>query len=191
MSIRKPFRRLKERLKSKRGLTLGETMLAMLILILLSGAMATGIMFASDHFSKSMIRSESKVLYSTLENVIKNELANTKTVELGAARADGSRELTRFFSQNYAAHDALSSFMVFPEGRAYGELALGSELEVNKLLSSSAYTYGLGASVDVSYFTSPEHFRVNLTIYNKDGISLISEPFDVVPLNKVQTDGNG
>ncbi|MBQ9545152.1 MAG: hypothetical protein IJV00_08500 [Clostridia bacterium] len=180
------FRRLKAKAKSRRGVSLAEMLIATLLLVLVSGAMVTGVLFASTSFSKSMMRSESKVLYSTLQNVIKNELANTKTVVLGEAKTDGSRRVDKFFSQNYASTLDLSSFRVIPSGREYGELALGSETEVNRLLSSSAYTYGLGAKVEVSYFESaPERFRVVLTICSTDGTELISEPFDVVPLNAV------
>ncbi|MBQ7161888.1 MAG: hypothetical protein IJR90_09295 [Clostridia bacterium] len=191
MNIKQLFRRLKEKARDRRGFTLGETMAATVILLLLSGAMATGVALATSQFGKSMVRSESKVLYSTLQNVVKNELANTKTVVLGSSNADGSYQVTQFFSQNYAAHDSLSHFVILPEGSEYGELALGSDTETNKLLSSSAYTYGLGASVEVGYFRTAGYFRVNLTIWSQDGDRLISEPFDVIPLNNVEIASDG
>ena len=49
----------------------------------------------------------------------------------------------------------------------------------------------MGASVDVGCLPSPSHFLVELTIYSKDGTPLISEPFDVIPLNEVEIESNG
>lgn len=177
------MKRCRRFLKNRRGASLAEMMLAVLLLLLVTGMLTTGIVFASNSFARSLKRSESKVLYSTLENVIRNELANTQQVVLGAAEADGSRSLLRFFSSNYAIREDLSSFVVLPIGSTRGQLALGTESEYNRLLSSSAYTLSMTASVDVRYYPDPSHFRVWLKIYDASGSVLIGDAFDVLPFN--------
>ena len=194
-----------QRLKDKKGMTIGELMVATLILLLVTAGITTGMQLALSQYDKSMTQSESKILCSTLESVITNELSNTKSIQLGDVIPEGQdyagcKKLVGFFSKHYAKKDTgeYSSFYsvkvnnnaTYDDTVEYGELLLGNKnggvLSGNLLINSAAYsTYKLGAKTDVVYDTSKNLFHVTLSVTGLD------EPdvFDVMPLNTPTIDG--
>ena len=185
----------KQKLKSRRGMSLSETMIVVFILFIVMAALDTGLMFAWEHLERSMALSEANMLYSTLYSTISNELSNTQSIvpasgDLGA----GVYPLSSFFSHNYASSSGWKHFEVLSTGsRTYGELALVNtegEEEINKLLGAGAYPHGLGAKVQVDFYQGasslvPQFFRVTLSIANRKDETLLENSFDVIPLNPV------
>lgn len=179
--------------RSRRGFTIAETLVAILILSLVGGALAGGV----RQYRESMLLSETKVLCSTLTSVIQSELANTKTVEL-----DGTT-VKKFFSANYAIEKSLSGFLSVRRGEnalggetltplenGYGEVWLGTvedgAILGKPLLSSRAYTtYRVGVKVTASY--NGGIFDVTLR-FRPEGAAedILVSSFDVLPLNDVK-----
>ena len=204
---------LHRRLANNRGMTLSELLVAMLIMLLVSTGMAQGIQIATVQYKKAMIRSESKILSSTLESIISNELSNTGTVTLSATPLSTEKPteypVISFFSWTYAITDAETGFYSvdvvknasndddqasaysYQEAADCGELLLGTKtgttITGNLLLSSASYSsYHLGAKVaSLTYDTTQNVFHVTLEVSDKNGYTL-ETPFDVIPLNTVR-----
>lgn len=181
------------------GFSLSETLVALLIVLLITSAVAGGVDFASRQYKKSMLISESKVLCSSLRHIIKTELENTGTIKLGEQISEDQYKLNSFFSRTYAIKESLSSFYsveiddynnksISDDG--YGEILLGTvkngKVVGNLLLGSASYTsFDLKAKADVSYAKTDSVFHVNLSIRSSAGEELSSSSFDVIPLNQL------
>ena len=178
-------------------------MVATILVLLVSATVVAGVGFATRQYNKSMIQSESKMLCSSLANIIRVELSNTMTVTLGD-NGEGGRNVEGFYSTTYASGiDVLPGFYSVTvttnangtrtytdNGDSYGELFLGdkvgSAMKGNILLSSKAYTtYNIGAKVTcLTYDKDNKVFHVGLSV-GKDNKEYASRNFDVVPLNEV------
>lgn len=77
------MRRL-SKIKSRGGFTLAETLLAVLILLLVSGIVATGVPVARNVYNKVIIASNAQVLLSTTVSALRDELGTAWDVSAGA-----------------------------------------------------------------------------------------------------------
>lgn len=190
-----------DKLRKSVGFSLVETLMAMLILSLASGAMAGGVMFAREQFRKCMILSESKALCSTLSDVLKDQLRNAEMNPVpahvsGAYPVDSAGQAWPFHSRDIAGNGSLIYAKTDSEVSEYGELWVGDPTKQSKddknftqskrLISGASYSaYHLKAKVNIVYDQPEERFRVVLTIRDaiKNQDTLVST-FDVFRLNE-------
>ncbi len=194
--------RLRRKLRGRGGYSLAEALVALVILLMVSGGMVDGIRFASEQYRKSMELSESKVLYSTLANILRSELSGLDPNN-GDFTLSGDT-VTSFVSAHYMSEgaDLTHQASVFPvtvtvgddgltdfEPSDSGELMIGT-LEGGAvtdgmlLLGSGAYSsYHLRARVDSITYTD-NVFHVTLSILKSDGTTVLIDrnSFDVLPL---------
>ncbi len=190
---------LRRKLRGRGGYSLGEALVALVILMLVSSGMVETIRFAIDQYHKQVTYSEAKVLCSTLTNVIRGELSNTSHIKLS-----GSNNLDSFFSPNYSIDgigennkvsfyavdvaQKASGLSISDAAGAGGELLLGkrsgsTQYTGNLLLSSASYsTYRLRAGVPLITYSGGV-FSVTLDVYSSDDKLLVENKFDVLPLN--------
>ena len=164
--------------RRRAGFTLGESMVVLLLLTLVAGAMTAGVLFGFRQYTASMAASESRVLSSTLMNVISNELSNGRNFRL---TPEGT--LLSFYSQNYGDRDQAAGFSVDEEGR----------LLLNDLPVVSNGSYPRGISVELRPIVySAGRFHVELVLVDGGGNELFSNSFDVLPLNpgEILADGS-
>lgn len=69
------------KLKSERGFTLAETLLAVLIMLMVSAIMATGIPSVKKAYEKVVLASNAEVLLSTTISTLRNELGTAQDVK--------------------------------------------------------------------------------------------------------------
>ena len=154
--------KLKNKLKSKKGMTLVELLCALIILLLVSSGMVEGIRFAQVQYEQSIEVSESETLYATLQTILSNELQYTTSTTL-----DSRNNVRSFFSKTYAIQSHETNLVCLDSNGVevrYGQLALGSNGEYNRLLSKSAYSK-LEVSIDsFTYDESTNYFTVELSI---------------------------
>ena len=140
-------------------MSLGELLCAVLILTLVSGGMASAVSLGVRQYQQSMRTSEAKVLCSTLETVLRNELAYTTQIKL-----DGGN-VKQFRSQNFAIKKNLSTLTTDAENSGdYGHIILANcddPSEYMEILGKGAYTNGLLAKVDKDPSTDKEIFTYN------------------------------
>lgn len=172
------------------GYTLVEALATMVIVLLITMGVATGIGFAQRQFGASMTTSESKVLYSTLENAIRNEICYADMVVY-----DGSD--VRFTSLNYSREEGSDPTWrivavdgdgnLSTDGR--GEIALYRDGEgggsiIERLLAGTAYTRGMTASVSTARDADDDRLvYVDLTIYDGHGQVAVTGEFVVKTVN--------
>ena len=183
--------KIRARLSDRRGFSLGELLAATIILLLASQVMTQGMAFATRMYNETLSRSHAKQLCSTLTNVIETELRYTTSVSLNGEK------MVSYFSPVYGK--TLSGFCSLGEdgnpvdGTKGGELAIQvtdkttNEVIWQRLVSSASYSsYGLLAEASaVTYNQSANSFHVVLNITDKDGNSLVTSAFDVLPVNKL------
>ena len=180
--------------RNEGGYTLVEALVTLLIVLLVTAGVAGGVAFAQRQFEQSIAISESKVLYSTLENAIRNEIAYADLVSV-----DG--DAVRFTSMNYADESGedpmwelatVDGESISTDGK--GEVALVRNgtggLIMARLLPSTAYTHGMSASVDAeeaTIGTETPAIKVLLKIYSASDTEMLNEEFAVIPENATIT----
>ncbi len=93
--------RMKERIQQKihtdKGFTLAETLLAVLIMLLVSGIVASGIPVAKDAYEKVVLASNAEVLLSTTISTLRNELGTAQDI-VPALDSDGKKTIVTYYS---------------------------------------------------------------------------------------------
>ena len=169
-----------KKLRKKTGASIAETMVALIIISLLSMSIATGVAFGARQYSKSTARSEARILCSSLTSMIQDELRNTTEVQTAA---DGS--LLGYRSTYFQTDDdALSRFD--DNGDTYITVVTGTQ--TFRLLGEAAYSGGDNITTElksVTYDDVKELFSVSLVVHTKNAGDVQSD-FNVIPLNSVK-----
>lgn len=143
------------------------------VLILLTGMLATGTRLASDSYDESVSRSEGEILCSTLVASISDELRFAGNTEV-----DEDGNIKTIFSQKFG--ELNSGFSVSNDG----QVLIGGK----PLLADKAYTYGLKVTtLDISYEKESYSFQIDL-ILSRNGSAVAEESFTVKPVNTVKID---
>ena len=95
---------IRRKARWRRGYTLAETLITVLLVGIVSMGVATAMAFAGRQYRASLMASDAKVLCSTLTSVIQSELSNTPKIRL----ADASGTLDSFYSRGYAHEETVS-----------------------------------------------------------------------------------
>ncbi len=120
------MKRLRKKLKSDRGLTLIEMVVATGILALLGMMLSTGLFLARDSYNNVTEEAEGQLLLSTLSDLLSNELRYARDIE---TTADG--KLEHYTSASYGSNTTLA-------------IDKKGQLRVNGLLMLSTGAYGNG-----------------------------------------------
>ena len=160
-----------------------ELLCAVLILVLVSGGMATAVSLAARQYEQSMRESEAQILCSTLETILRNELAYTTNIKLNG------KQVEQFQSQTYAIKDSLSSIVIDdPDEKGYGRLLLGNDTKNMDILGRGAYPHGLLVKIDeFTYDNSTHCFTVKLSV-GCDGKDYATREFQVLSANPKQVE---
>ena len=78
----------KHRLHNRKGFTLAETLLAVLILLMVSQIVATGIPVAKNAYEKVVLTSNAEVLLSTAATVLRNELGTAREIKVSDTQTE-------------------------------------------------------------------------------------------------------
>ena len=159
--------------KSKAGYTLVEMLCAVVVLILVSMLMVTGVRLGVESYAKSVASSEAQVLCSTLKTKVSDELRYSGSLLLDT---DGTPK--GFFSQTYTNKENPNELPCFSQDED-GHVLLGG----NKFLPNKSYPYKLQAAVTLeSYDKDTRIFHVRIKI-TRAGAMLAETEFDVQQLN--------
>lgn len=158
---------MKRTKRASGGFTLVEMLCTIVILLLMSGLMATGIRLGVTTLRRSVMMSESQVLCSTLRSIVNDELRFS-----GTTSTDG--ETISFFSQNYGEGVSFST-------DENGQVTLGG----NKVLTARSYPYGIRAYVTIkSYDPDSRVFTATVLVTTQDGSTLAQTSFEAKQLNE-------
>ena len=164
MCMRKLFRK---KLKSKRGFTLGETLLAVLILLMVSTIVASGIPSAKNAYEKVVLASNAEVLLSTTISSLRNELSTAKNIVIDGTTITYFNETRGSTSMIYLNANSPNTIML----QRYVETdGLGINSTPVRLVSESASTNDLYVTYGpvVSYSNGIITFN-NLSVDRESG----------------------
>ena len=154
---------------SNGGFTLMELLCTIVILLLVSAMVLTGVQLGLRVFERSVAFSQAQVLASTLKTTVSDELRYAGTVQISGGTVG-------FFSQNYGE----SGFEGFSSDGA-GQVLLGE----HKLLPSKSYPYGIRAQVKITAYDDRSRiFTVTVTVRDRKNTTVLDEiEFEVKQLN--------
>ncbi len=158
-----------KKLRCKKGVTITEMLCVLLVLALIGVTLVTGVDFAMKTYSKTLARSEARILCSTISAALKNELRYAGAMELKGT--DFS-----YFSQSNGDKTRL-------EVSDDGIIQLVSASKTKDLVSASAYTYGAKAELTVTYDQTKNIFTVDLKIIGQN-TTLAAGNFEVERLKE-------
>lgn len=168
-----------KKLRSRKGTTMMEILVAAALMALLAAGIGGGISAAVPVCNDSLALSESSVLFSTLTQIITDELRYAREIQVDATSGDIS-----FTSDRYGQNAMLVDSMTAGSGTAYtGRIWLKSDVGTFPLLGEGAYTTllaELGLTYD-SGAAGTSFFEVTLTITRSDG-GQESRTFQVYPI---------
>lgn len=140
-------------------MSLGELLCAVLILTLVSGGMASAVSLGVRQYQQSMRTSEAEILCSTLETILRSELAYTTYIKV-----DGENVI-QFECKNVPKDTTWKEFAKLTTDAEtqgdYGHIILANcndPSEYMNILGKGAYTNGLLAKVDQDESTGKEVF---------------------------------
>ncbi len=171
------LKKLREKLNDKKGTTIGEVLVCVLILTLASGLLVGGIVLASNNFEKSFSHSQAQVISSTLMSAVENELRYTTSVKGSGDdftfSRPSSKEYVKFAQQ---------------EGRVVLSV---DDTTYYELVSPGTYSHSLKGKVIVDSVTMKEEgssqvmkITVTINITKGDSADIVeTSTFDVFPIN--------
>ena len=137
--------KIRKKLSTGRGFSLGELLAATIILLLASQVMAEGVTFAVRMYNESLTRSHARQLCSTLTASIETELRYATSITYD----ESTGVLQTYFSPNYG--QSQSSFLTIDSDEqetTSGEIAIKAteqdQTVYRRLISESSYSsFGL------------------------------------------------
>ena len=153
-------------------MSLVELLCALLILMLVSTGLVTGVQLGVNQYAKSMRSSESKILYSTLSSIISNELRYSTDITVDASGNLVDFQAVSYGQRTYKDSTLTRSFRSMTDEdtytAGYGKLYYGTANDADtkdNLLGAASYTYGLTAMVSsIVYDSENAMFTVQLDI---------------------------
>lgn len=185
--------KIRKKLSTGRGFSLGELLAATIILFLASQVMAEGVTFAVRMYNESLTRSHARQLCSTLTASIETELRYATSITYD----ESTGVLQTYFSPNYG--QSQSSFLTIDSDEqetTSGEIAIKAteqdQTVYRRLISESSYSsFGLKAEIDAIQYKRDENvFSVALVILNRDNKKQAENTFQVIPVNTLVINQN-
>lgn len=142
--------RIARKLNSNKAFTLAETLLAVLILLMVSTIVATGIPVARNAYEKVVLASNAEVLLSTTISTLRNEIGTAQTIETPEPASGESAKTGTIITYYNAARGAYSKIYVGTGGnqeimfqRYFSKDGLGVAYNATQMISSKASTADL------------------------------------------------
>lgn len=155
----------------KSGFTLVEMLCTIIILLLVTLGVVTGVQLAMRSYAKSVSNSEAQVLCATLTSSVSDKLRSSGKVNVDTTPIT-------FFCPEIGNNASFSQ-------NEKGQVLLGDM----KLLPARAYPYGMRAQVEIEGFDSSTNiFTVSVTVTDATGKKLSGNEFQVEVLNPNQYD---
>ena len=151
------MKNMRRKLKNRAGFTMAEMLLAVLILLLVSGLMATGIPAAKNAYEKVVLASNAEVLLSTTINELRNELGTARDVQVSGTTITyvnsytSSKSKICLYTGGTATSDTPNGTIMLQ--RFVSDGGLGTDSNLNRLTSKAAST-GLYATYGSVTYTN-------------------------------------
>ncbi|MDD6288714.1 MAG: hypothetical protein PUA57_00755 [Eggerthellales bacterium] len=188
---------VKERLASTAGLTLGELLVSVVVMSLVSLLLAAGVSVAARQYQESLVGSESQALCSTLTTAVTTALRSAQDFDRPSVTSDQDGE--HYVYQRFWAADAYRTGLVVvgEEGQELPEDAAGyvalkaTDGSLAPLATQASYTLGMKARVQLDwtnggssrYSAEAPVCKVTLTVCDSASNPVATSAFTVIPVN--------
>ena len=162
------MKQAKNKLRSRRGVSLTEMLTAVLVLSLVTLVVAAGVNSATSVYRRSVALSDAQTLSSTLSIALMDELRYARDVETNGTAVT-------FTSNTFGEGVSVGTDA---DGQP-GHLTVGGQL----LVGTGAYALNFRADPAVSYDDSGT-FHVTLSIYDQEETAVRTVDFSVTNLQK-------
>ena len=181
---------MKIKLKDKTGFTMVELLVAMLIMLLATGALTMTINLAIKHFYKSVQESEAQVLCATLTEFVEDELSfatvMTSSPDSWSGGTHNMGNGIAFYTETASSYARVGD----STGETYGQLVISGDNYAGnffKAANSASYEVGNVRHYDLAESMSLKwtgnHYEVVIKIVDKDDHSVLSKAeFTVKPV---------
>lgn len=175
------FRQVNKKLNSKSGVSLGETMVAMLIMLMVTGLLTSTVKLANEQYARQRSLSEANVLVSTLNSILTDELGYATSVTLE------DNDVKSFVAKSYITVEQESILSDFGGKLVFmNEEDSGDRLE---LLSRSSYPNGMSVTVDsFKFFKDKQYFTVVLKVFDAADNEILQKSLDILAVNELGLD---
>ena len=126
--MKEQARAYKRKLNSKKGFTIAEMLVAIIILLMVSSIVATGIPVAREAYERVVLTSNAEVLMSTAITALRNELGTAKDIE-----ADGS-QIVYYNSARGSTSKIFTADSDIKIQRYFSDTGLSQNSDITKLL---------------------------------------------------------
>ena len=174
--------RIRRKLHSNKAFTLAETLLAVLILLMVSTIVATGIPVARNAYEKVVLASNAEVLLSTTISTLRNELGTAQTIETPEPASEGSAKPGTVITYYNAARGAFSKIYVDTDEkimlqRYFSKDGLGATNDAVQMISSKTSTADLYVTYGSATYSNGIITFSNLSVNRENGTTgLASRP---------------
>ena len=190
-------RAVRKKLASTAGLTLGELLVSVVVMSLVSVLLAAGVSVAARQYQESLVGSESQALCSTLTTAVASALRSAQDFDGASVVSDQDGE--HYAYRRFWAADAYRTDLVvvgeegqeLPEDAA-GYLALrATDGSLAPLATQASYTLGMKARVQLDwtnggsdrYSAEAPVCKVTLTVCDSASNPVATSAFTVIPVN--------
>jgi Tfp pilus assembly protein PilV len=170
------------KLNNKKGLTLIELLVTVVILILVAGMLSLAMDFGVRSFNKSNREAEGQILCAALATSVKDELRYARDIE------GTDLSTLNFFSTNISLKNCSFSIMD-KDGKTAesGFLMLSTSQGNYDLVPKKTYVYDLKATFTKFEWESTQpnpYFKVGIQVMTQDDQIISEEEFVVEPINR-------
>ncbi len=167
---------MKKKVKNKHGFTLAETLLAVLILMLVSTIVATGIPAAKNAYEKVVLASNAEALFSTAITSLRNELGTAKNIEVDGTTITYYNETRGTFSKIYLNTTNPNTILL---QRSVSDGAMGKSSDPVWLVSKTASTGDLYVTYESIAPLTDGIITIKKLSVNRESGGALTEPRDL------------
>lgn len=177
------MKKMLNKLKSRKGFTLVELLVTIVVMLLVTEIISMTIQLATRYYTQSVRNSESQTICAALSEAVQDELQYATKVQplpLGTPADENGYYASYTYYSRARQHGSSCELVCGDDGKIYVRKADKDYA----LVGSETYTYGMKAELDCRW-NKDGYFSVELKVMDGDQ-ALASQSFDVYPLN----DGN-
>ncbi len=165
---------------NKKGFTISETLVSLLILALVITLTGGGIVVVKNAYERVTMRANAQTLLSTTMTKVGNELRYAEDIDTSSADADGKVDTPAF------TNGKTNLKMIFANDSSKGIVErynYGTKHQDMQILSDKTMTDGLVSSIKYTYDKNKKLFSATITVSKNSGM-VYEQTIKVRPLNE-------
>ena len=196
--------RVMKKLHNERGMTLSETLMAVLIMSIIFTAVAGGVVVMKNNYDKVTKKAQAQVLLATGISAINAELESATSVKLSGTPSDSGVEAKCFYSSRKNMLETLKNTDDKTSVAFYSTDAKGDPTETNRPIVTDAASIKMGLHLELvgantsdtcllKFYGNPEsesdsncYFEYRIAVKDKSGTVIEAKPVRIRPISNIE-----